>query len=208
MPLRILPTAPTAHTGDTRSKGLARTHERPGLSEATHRHPALSYQKATIMEPKSIHPDEIRSFAEPDPPDAPEGPPNVTLMFALGLLLLLGALVLRAFLFEPPSPVQALPTATTPHIEEQAANLTVGEVLPPLDDQAVDDQADGPTADAQPLPATLPAGAVQGDLSLTVYQGWPWRFGGRSGEHCMIEVWEEGRGPRQQVWIMCVLLGL
>jgi hypothetical protein len=161
-----------------------------------------------MKEPTSVHSDEIRRFAEPAEPEEPQAQPNVVLMFACGLILMIIFLGVRAFIFEPPTPVpaQALPTATTPRdIEEQADWQLVDQAVTPLE---ADAQADGPTADAEPLPATLPAGVTQGDLSLTVYQGWPWRYGGRSGDHCMIEVWPAGRGPREQVWIMCVLLNL
>jgi hypothetical protein len=129
---------------------------------------------------------------------------NVGVIGAWMFIVFLLFLAARVLIYAPPMPIpaQTVPTATTAPIEEAAQAEPA-----PAPTQLV--QADdGPTADAQILPATMPAGVTQGDLSLTVYQGWPWRFGGRSGDHCMIEVWPSGRGPREQVWIMCVLLNL
>lgn len=163
-----------------------------------------------MKEPRSPLPDDVRRYgerADEAPPPRPE-PSTATIIMAGVAVFFLLALALPAVvsIFQRPAqgaaPIpQAAPTARVDLVTPapEASPTVAPEASPEA----------GPPPEALPLPATLPAGATPDDRTLTIYQGWPYRVAGRTGdgESCLLDVWPEG-GPADQVWISCVLLGL
>ena len=136
--------------------------------------------------------------------DRPEASPLTIALasaFFFGMLVL-GIPAFASFFAVPVPAATGLPTAIiaiTPSPTDGPLDVIVSSSTDPTP-MAPDD--------LDKLPATLPAGATAEDQSLTIYQGWLWRFTGtRAGDRCLLEVWPDD-GAMEQFWIVCVLLDL
>lgn len=167
-------------------------------------------------EPRSVHPESVTRFSQQAGEHTPglERPPAsaLTLVIAGSFFFLILALGIPALFSAFPErgerPPATAPTARQLNPTTAPATAAPAELAAPSA-VAAPASPEAPPADAAALPATLPAGAAPGDQSLTIYQGWPYQVSGaRAGDACELQVWPDGRGPVEQVWIVCALLEL
>lgn len=160
-------------------------------------------QRPKSTEPHSIHPDAVRQFAAVEP--QPQRPPPDTVSIVLASSMILAILLLAI-----PAIVGIVRPATSPALTTTApapATIPTAIVATNSPALAATDSPSGPTAGLSLLPATVPAGVTPDDRMFTVYAGWPYQLTGESmGDSCGIQIWPNGQGPSDQLWIDCHLV--